>query len=172
MRTHTSPRVVNRASRFHRSAGIEEMNPSSKQASKETTLSSSPGSSPGHHSDHYRAMLHHNAINNNIHNPRLPPYPHPTTVFPLVQIKQTISIPGIGTSGSTTKPASQTQANKPPTSICVATCFARSRGWVAGSPNVSRDRSGNAGRYVNYTNPVSYVCIYIQRIRSQWIHCM
>ncbi|ELU13646.1 hypothetical protein CAPTEDRAFT_150615 [Capitella teleta] len=140
VRTHTSPRVVNRASRFHRSAGIEEMNPSSKQTPKESTLSSSPGSSPGHHHESYRTMMQHN--NNNIHNSRLPPYPHPTTVFPLVQIKQTMSIPGIGTSGSTTKPVSQTQINQPPkTSVCVATYFARSRGWVAGSPNVSRDRS-------------------------------
>jgi hypothetical protein len=98
----------------------------------------------GHPNEQYRAMMHHNAINNNIHNPRLPPYPHPTTVCPLVQIKQTVSIPGVGPSGSTTKPASQTVSNKPPnTSVCVATCFARSRGWVAGSPNNSRDRSGN-----------------------------
>ena len=144
VRTHTSHRVVNRASRFHRSAGIEDMEPrAAGRHSPIPAASGSPGSSPGmsikpltHYNvllvelhwisfervlartstqldpvysvrvsvvlvlqklytsgyfisgrqEHYRNVLYQNSMNNNMGNPRLPPYPHPTTVHPVVQV--------------------------------------------------------------------------------------
>ena len=79
-------------------------------------------------------------------NPRLPPFPHPATVYPLVQLKQGISIPGLPATPTTTATATKTKASTSSVNVtgdfCVASCFARSRGWVAGSPGVTRDKSG------------------------------
>ena len=47
VRTHTSMRVVNRASRFHRSAGLEEIEPRASGRNSPVHVSGSPGSSPG-----------------------------------------------------------------------------------------------------------------------------
>ena len=47
IRTHTSQRVLNRASRFHRSAGIEDLDVRPSGRHSPVHLSSSPGSSPG-----------------------------------------------------------------------------------------------------------------------------
>ncbi len=54
VRTHTSQRVVNRASRFHRSAGLDEIDTTARPAGGRHSpvhISGSPGSSPGtlHH---------------------------------------------------------------------------------------------------------------------------
>lgn len=96
--------------------------------------------------EHYR---HHtlNPLNNNFGNPRLPPFPHPTTINPVVQIKHGLNIPGLGGTSSSGKSKrkshDQTQAF-PGDIICVAACFAPSRGWVAGSPTLSRDKQGTS----------------------------
>lgn len=45
VRTHTSPRVVNRLSRFHRSAGLEEIQQTSTTGRNSPVLSGSPSSS-------------------------------------------------------------------------------------------------------------------------------
>lgn len=45
VRTHTSPRVVNRLSRFHRSAGLEEIQQASTTGRNSPVLSGSPSSS-------------------------------------------------------------------------------------------------------------------------------
>ena len=49
VRTHTSTRVVNRASRFHRSAGLDDIEHcgGSGRHSPVPQVSASPGSSPG-----------------------------------------------------------------------------------------------------------------------------
>ncbi|XP_044010549.1 uncharacterized protein LOC122854171 [Aphidius gifuensis] len=68
MRTHSTSHVVNRLSRFHRSAGLTD---------DTGTRSHSPVS--------------HNEIPISVYpynNPRLPPYPHPTIIHPLAQIRQ------------------------------------------------------------------------------------
>ena len=101
----------------------------------------------GQHPDQLRHLLHQNAINNGTGNPRLPPYPHPTTILPLVQIKQTLSIPGLSVPGARTATTSKSNPSLAPPGgcaqcLCVAVCFAASRGWVAGSPNVTRDKPG------------------------------
>ena len=85
MRTHTSQRVVNRLSRFHRSAGLDDINPSSGRSSP--ILSGSPGN---HRHLESPALFP-------FPNPRLPPYPHPTVVAPLAQLRS--SFMGSGTSG-------------------------------------------------------------------------
>lgn len=141
-RTHMSQHVVNRASRFHRSAGLEDMDPQKSGRDSPGHGSCSPGSSPGRHMhDRYRHLLPQTSLTNNMNNPRMPPYPHPTTVYPLVQIRQNINIPGIGTSSaSALKSRTLGQGASAAESVCVAACFAPSRGWVAGSPSLSKDR--------------------------------
>lgn len=66
VRTHATPHVVNRMSRFHRSAGLAVEGRSNSPVS-----------------------LLETPINSNLpyNNPRLPPYPHPTIVHPLEQIR-------------------------------------------------------------------------------------
>ena len=97
--------------------------------------------------EHLRHVMHHNAINNSMTNPRLPPFPHPTTVSPMVQIKQTLSIPGIGSTGGSGNKTKHTGKSPAATTdlLCVATHFAPSRGWLAGSPGASREKTAKAG---------------------------
>ncbi|XP_075972634.1 uncharacterized protein LOC142974285 [Anticarsia gemmatalis] len=74
VRTHTQPRVVNRLSRFHRSAGLPIHAAAAKRASANAVADSmSQGAW--------------------FPNPRLPPYPLPTTVSPLAQLRPTANIP-------------------------------------------------------------------------------
>lgn len=51
-RTHCSPRIVNRASRFHKSAGLDEMDHSTGRNSPVQNASSSPTSSGGRFRKH------------------------------------------------------------------------------------------------------------------------
>ena len=67
VRTHSTPHVVNRLSRFQRSAGLTD----------DGTRSHSPVS-------HVELPLSVYPFTN----PRLPPYPHPTILHPLAQIRQ------------------------------------------------------------------------------------
>ncbi|CAB3229231.1 unnamed protein product [Arctia plantaginis] len=73
VRTHTAPRVVNRLSRFHRSAGLP-IHAAAKRASPSAVADSM-------------------AQGAWYPNPRLPPYPLPTTVSPLAQLRPTANIP-------------------------------------------------------------------------------
>lgn len=66
-RTHATPHVVNRMSRFHRSAGLT----AEGRSNSPVTTVEAPVTS-----------------NLPYHNPRLPPYPHPTTINALAKIKQ------------------------------------------------------------------------------------
>ncbi|CAK1551589.1 unnamed protein product [Leptosia nina] len=67
VRTHTSPRVVNRLSRFHRSAGLPI------------------------HASH--TVMEGSVSGSWYPNPRLPPYPLPTTSTPLAQLRPTHNLP-------------------------------------------------------------------------------
>jgi len=86
VRTHTSHRVVNKLSRFHRSAGLNENPPttSSGRNSPNPTLGSSPGSGkvfefpPGIFLGQPIAYP----------SPHLPPYPSPTLIQPIAQLRQ------------------------------------------------------------------------------------
>lgn len=69
-RTHSAPHVVNRLSRFHRSAGLPV-----------DGRSSSP-----------ILMAEHASQSTAYANPRLPPFPHPTVILPLAQLRQPTSL--------------------------------------------------------------------------------
>ncbi|XP_025089227.1 breast carcinoma-amplified sequence 3-like isoform X1 [Pomacea canaliculata] len=142
VRTHCQARVVNRASRFHKSAGLDELDQGAA-GRQSPVLSSSPGSSGPH--DHYPSLIRQNALNNNMGNPRLPPFPHPTTIYPLSQIKQQILIAGLGAGISS---AASSRPQSPPHSasavdnvFSVAACFAAPRLWITSS-SLNMDRQG------------------------------
>uniref|UniRef100_A0A8C0FVN1 BCAS3 microtubule associated cell migration factor n=1 Tax=Bubo bubo TaxID=30461 RepID=A0A8C0FVN1_BUBBB len=96
VRTHMSPRVVNRMSRFQKSAGLEEIEQelTSKQGGRCSPvpgLSSSPSGSPLHGKLNSQDT-YNNFTNNNPGNPRLLPLPSLTVVLPLAQIKQPMTL--------------------------------------------------------------------------------
>ena len=70
LRTHSTSQVVNRLSRYHQSAGL--------------TTSDGKSNSP------LPDLPQHSQLPYS--NPRLSPYPQPTTVYPLAQIRQPISL--------------------------------------------------------------------------------
>ncbi|KAJ2938856.1 hypothetical protein O0L34_g18485 [Tuta absoluta] len=72
VRTHTSPRVVNRLSRFHRSAGLPIHPHATTQGSPVSDGSGAGAWFP---------------------NPRLPPYPVPSVNSPLAQMRPTANLP-------------------------------------------------------------------------------
>ena len=134
----------------------------------------------GHH-DHLRSVMQNNSMNNNISNPRLPPYPHPTMLIPLAQIKHALSIPGLGGSntgpgsgaGTGSKASSRSMTQTRLDRLCVVTCFAPSRGWVCSSPGLMREKPGNKfctmykisklylyKFYVSFINRTTFRCLY------------
>ncbi|KAF7219277.1 breast carcinoma amplified sequence 3 [Nothobranchius furzeri] len=118
-RTHMSPRVVNRVSRFQKSAGLEEIEQELNRAaalggggpggvggsscilgggggvggrcSPIPGLSSSPSGSPLH-AKLSNQDSYNNFTNNNMGNPRLTSLPSLTVVLPLAQIKQPMTL--------------------------------------------------------------------------------
>ncbi|XP_026780031.1 breast carcinoma-amplified sequence 3 isoform X1 [Pangasianodon hypophthalmus] len=159
-RTHLSPRVVNRVSRFQKSAGLEEIEQelNSKQGGRCSPiagLSSSPSGSPLH-AKLTNQESYNNFTNNNMGNPRLSPLPSLTVVLPLAQIKQPMTL---GTITKRTGPylfgagcfSIKTPCKaKPPPQIspsksiggefCVAAVFASSRSWFITNPNMKREK--------------------------------
>ncbi|XP_050727416.1 BCAS3 microtubule associated cell migration factor-like isoform X2 [Eriocheir sinensis] len=134
VRTHTSSCVVNRLSRFHRSAGLDDT-PSSGRNSP--VLSASPSSSK---------FAFEVSPNMAYPNPRYPPYPTPTVVKPLVQLRQPLLQNLIGTMSTGPSPSRSPPTTKSPRSpsgddiIKVASVFGSPRGWLAGSPTVPREK--------------------------------
>ncbi|KAG5315143.1 BCAS3 protein, partial [Acromyrmex insinuator] len=111
VRTHSTPNVVNRLSRFHKSAGLTD----------DGTRSHSPVS----HTELPLSVYPYS-------NPRLPPYPHPTILHPLSQIRQPSSLNQIN---SSTQPRPQQRQRLHsddngtlPLKICA--CFAPPRAWM------------------------------------------
>ncbi|XP_077692738.1 BCAS3 microtubule associated cell migration factor isoform X5 [Eretmochelys imbricata] len=145
VRTHMSPRVVNRMSRFQKSAGLEEIEQelTSKQGGRCSPvpgLSSSPSGSPLHgklnNQDTYN-----NFTNNNPGNPRLLPLPSLTVVVPLAQIKQPMTLGTITKRTGKTKPAPQISPSKSVGGeFCVAAVFGSSRSWFANNPGLKREK--------------------------------
>ncbi|XP_058857320.1 BCAS3 microtubule associated cell migration factor isoform X5 [Acipenser ruthenus] len=155
VRTHMSPRVVNRMSRFQKSAGLEEIEQelTSKQGGRCSPvpgLSGSPSGSPLH------AKLSSQDTNNSMGNPRLSPLPSLTVVVPLAQIKQPMTLGtitkrtgpylfGAGCFSIKTpckaKPAPQISPSKSTGGeFCVAAIFASSRSWFITNPNMKREK--------------------------------
>uniref|UniRef100_T1P8Z6 Breast carcinoma amplified sequence 3 n=1 Tax=Musca domestica TaxID=7370 RepID=T1P8Z6_MUSDO len=134
VRTHTSLHVVNKLSRFHRSAGLSAEGRSNSPISHSESTTFSLSLQP-------------------YHNATLPPYPRPTVVMPLAQLRQPFALgspPGSATlAGGKSGPAgpgsgSQRQRlsslsddSGKPLSVCAI--FAKSRSWLLDPPNVTRE---------------------------------
>nr|CAB3225211.1 breast carcinoma-amplified sequence 3 homolog [Phallusia mammillata] len=89
VRTHTSDRVVNRSSRFHKSAGLDEIEFSESQpAPVHRPLVENPPPLPqgvlGWHTAQHRSSSPRSASSSN---PRLPPLPHPVVVHALAHVR-------------------------------------------------------------------------------------
>lgn len=127
-RTHTSLHVVNKLSRFHRSAGL---------------TADGRSSSPISHSD----STNFSQILMPYHNPTMPPFPRPTVVLPLAQLRQPFALgspPGSSASSSYGKASNTRQRlsslsddNGKPLSVCAV--FAKSRSWLLDPPNAARE---------------------------------
>ncbi|KAM3967986.1 breast carcinoma-amplified sequence 3 homolog isoform 2-T2 [Aphomia sociella] len=78
VRTHTQPRLVNRLSRFHRSAGLP-IHAATSRAGKRASPANAASTSP----------VTVGAQGSWFPNPRLPPYPLPTWAAPLAQLRPT-----------------------------------------------------------------------------------
>lgn len=143
VRTHCQPHVVNRTSRFHRSAGLEEIE-HSPLGRRSPVLSTSPSSSGQY--DRYPSLIQQNTLNNNMGNPRLPPYPHPITVSPAYQVKQPLNV--------VLNPANTNQSpNHSPTGVdnvyAVCAKFCTPRLCVIGSPKLDVERREGGKRPVD-----------------------
>ncbi|KAK3588836.1 hypothetical protein CHS0354_035977 [Potamilus streckersoni] len=144
IRTHGSPHMVNQTSRFHKSAGIDEMDFPSAGRNSPPVFSGSPASLGQY--EHYPSLIRQNVLNNNMGNPRMPPYPHPILVNPLYQIKQAINLT-MTSAGKTQSP------NHSPTGLdnifAVAAHFSSPRQMVIGSPQLSVERRESSKRPVD-----------------------
>ncbi|XP_063992968.1 uncharacterized protein LOC135170827 [Diachasmimorpha longicaudata] len=112
MRTHSTPHVVNRLSRFHRSAGLTD----------DGTRSHSPVS-------HTEIPVSGYPYSN----PRLPPYPHPTILHPLAQIRQPSTLNHSNNQIQLGRPQQRQRLHSDdngtlPLKICA--CFAPPRAWI------------------------------------------
>lgn len=120
MRTHGAPFVVNRLSRFHRSAGITLDN---RSCSPVNVLEGNSQSLPAYA------------------NPRLPPYQNPTVILPLAQIRQPVNLSGTSAYNNTAKSGSrQYQTNNDDLNrmVRITTIFAADRSWLLNVP--TRDK--------------------------------
>uniref|UniRef100_A0A6P7FVH4 Breast carcinoma-amplified sequence 3 homolog n=1 Tax=Diabrotica virgifera virgifera TaxID=50390 RepID=A0A6P7FVH4_DIAVI len=118
MRTHATSHVVNKMSRFHRSAGLSVDGRSNSPISVIEMPSVS----------HYP-----------YHNPRFPPYPHPTVVNPLAQIRQPIVLQNSGNTPprQTTGRQRLPSASEENISLRLVTCFGAPRALI----DMTRDSS-------------------------------
>ena len=74
----------------------------------------------------------------------MPPFPHPTTVQPLIQIRQSLTLPGLSqTAHNQTAALAGSQTNNQLENVCVAATFGRSRGWLAGTSAAQWDKDAN-----------------------------
>uniref|UniRef100_A0A1A9X247 BCAS3 domain-containing protein n=1 Tax=Glossina brevipalpis TaxID=37001 RepID=A0A1A9X247_9MUSC len=141
-RTHSSLHVVNKLSRFHRSAGLTADGRSNSPISHSESTTFTQCLQP-------------------YHNPTLPPFPRPTLSTPLAQLRQPFALgspPGSASLSGPSKSApsgsgsgSQRQRlpslsddNGKPLSVCAI--FAKSRSWLLDPPNVTREASHRVQR--------------------------
>ncbi|XP_072042853.1 BCAS3 microtubule associated cell migration factor-like [Amphiura filiformis] len=137
-RTHTSAKIVNKESRFHKSAGLEELEEAGRGSPVHTAgLSESPTSQGFHTPDSFSSLNQQSALNATMGNPRLPPYPKPATIAPLAQIKHLNPLANVGsvTGMSSTNSTRVRSPGQAPVSdyVGISTCFANSRAYAMGS---------------------------------------
>ncbi|KAK9875808.1 hypothetical protein WA026_009594 [Henosepilachna vigintioctopunctata] len=114
VRTHTTKHVVNKMSRYHRSAGLTGENNTNNPARSDSVTKVFPYA-----------------------NPRREEYPKPTVVNALAQIKQPTSIQTIQTSG--TVQLRSTNVINPEDSNCIVACFAAPRDCI--DQNTKKNKS-------------------------------
>lgn len=133
-RTHTSPRVVNRLSRFHKSAGLEEIQSAPSTGRNSPVLSGSPSSSSSSGSSLEKYASGGGGLR------RLGP--QPTLVSPLAQIKQgaAFSVAGIGAPQSSPPRGRRPSGPATKEAFSIAAAFAPPRAWLVGSPSTARDK--------------------------------
>lgn len=145
LRTHTSQRVVNRLSRFHRSAGLDDqlvtLGNSSSGRNSPVLLSGSPSN----------ARTAETATLFPYPNPRLPPYPHPTVVCPLVQLRSSFMGAHLPQAPSTTLGGSRKVSESDDGSggasvVRVVCCFAPPRGAAPLASHVPMSVAGPGAR--------------------------
>ena len=97
-------------------------------------------------------MNQQSALNATMGNPRLPPYPKPSTIPPIVQIKHFSTLANVGSvtgmsSSNTTRLRSPGQA---PVSdyVGISTCFASSRACAMGS--TAKGNRENTGKHLTW----------------------
>ncbi|KAH3885460.1 BCAS3 microtubule associated cell migration factor-like isoform X2 [Dreissena polymorpha] len=138
IRTHGKPHVVNRASKFRMSAGLDDLDPAHVER-RSPILSTSPSSSGQY--DRYPTLIQQNTLNNNMGNPRLPPYPHPITIQPAYQIKQPLNVV-LNPASKNASPSHSPTGLDNVYSVCARFCTPRL--CVVGSPKLDLER--NAGK--------------------------
>lgn len=150
VRTHSSRRVVNRSSRFHTSAGLDDLDQATSSSGRHSPCngtgpnpSCSPNGSP-HNSTATpvarESLTFASTSNNGLANPRLPPLPHSYLVHPFAQIR-TPDGPRCGGPCCTGSAQHSNKCNGRvglEYSMGAAMAFAPSRGWLGGSPNSTR----------------------------------
>lgn len=126
-RTHGSAEVVNRLSRFHRSAGLSA-----------DGRSSSPVC-PVFHTENGGVSA------DPYHNPRLPPFPRPYVVMPLKQLRQPLTLLPANSSIAPATTSSQSRQRQSSVSddsgnvLRVCATFARPRDWLLQPLSTARD---------------------------------
>ena len=127
VRTHTSPRVVNRLSRFQRTAGLDDTPVSGRHSPVMTSSSGSTANGANAKSiDLYNLVSPYP-------NPRLPPFPHPTVVLPLAQLRQSF-VSVSNPSPRCSPPTAKTKGLLPlDEKIYVTTLFETPRSWLMNS---------------------------------------
>ncbi|XP_071946619.1 BCAS3 microtubule associated cell migration factor-like [Antedon mediterranea] len=138
IRTHTAPKIVNKESRFHKSAGLEEIQTSDKRSI--SSLSNSPTSQGFHSQESVPSLTHNNALNANLGNPRLPPFPHPVVVLPHAQIKQPTTLAGMTSTSSRPHSAGNAgTSNGDFMGVCA--CFSPCKGLYPSSPKLAGEKT-------------------------------
>ena len=152
VRTHSSRRVVNRSSRFHTSAGLDDLDQGTTSSGRHSpcngtggsNLSCSPNGSPlnstGTPIARESSLTFASTSNNGLVNPRLPPLPHSYLIHPFAQIR-TPDGPRCGGPCCTGSAQHSNKCNGRvglEYSMGAAMTFAPSRGWLGGSPNTAR----------------------------------
>lgn len=96
--------------------------------------------------DNYPSLIRQNALNNNLENPRLPPYPHATQTYPMAQIKQPLILAtGLG---SKSQSPTHTSPGGKDNVLVVNACFSTPRLWIGGNPNVSVEHRGKSEKCI------------------------
>ncbi|CAG7729056.1 unnamed protein product [Allacma fusca] len=128
VRTHTSNRVVNRLSRFHKTAGLDDSPVSGRHSPVMSSYNTgSVAGGNGKSVDQFH-------VGSPYPNPRLPPFPHPIVVPPLAQLRQ--SYVGAASSPKSSPPCRSKGLLPVDERVHVNSLFEVPRGWLLSNPAI------------------------------------